>query len=121
MTFWVVCGLLVLTALAFVLPPLVRHEPRSTVRVRSLEDANAAVYRDQLANMRTDLRDGVMTAEEFVQAREELEQRLTADLSVDSGKWGDRSPIPSYWLALTLALTIPIAAVFLYMALGTPP
>jgi len=65
MTFWVVCGLLVLMALAFVLPPLVRHEPRSTVRVRSLEDANAAVYRDQLANMRTDLRDGVMTAEDF--------------------------------------------------------
>jgi len=56
-----------------------------------------------------------------LQAREELEQRLTADLSVDSGKWGDRSPIPSYWLALTLALTIPIAAVFLYVALGTPP
>jgi cytochrome c-type biogenesis protein CcmH len=122
MIFWLVCTLLVVTAMAFVLPPLLRDERRSNRNDPSLEDAVATVYRDQLAEMRADLRDGAMTADEFARDREELEQRLATDLPGRSD--GSRETAlagRSRWLAYVLALVIPAAAVLLYVALGTPP
>ncbi len=122
MIFWLVCTLLVVTALAFVLPPLLRDEPRWSGNDPSLEDANTTVYRDQFAEMRADLRDGAMTGEEFARDREELEQRLAADLPGRSD--GSREAAPagrSRWLGYVLGLAIPAAAVLLYVALGTPP
>lgn len=43
-------------------------------------DANLAVYRRQLAEMEADLRDGIITNEQFLCDREELEQRVIVDL-----------------------------------------
>ena len=122
MIFCLVCTLLVVTAMVFVLPPLLRDEPRSTGNDPSLEDVVATVYRDQLAEMRGDLRDGTLTAFEFARDREELEQRLAADLPGRSASSREAAPAGgSRWLAYVLALVIPAAAVILYVALGTPP
>jgi cytochrome c-type biogenesis protein CcmH len=80
--FPVICALLIVLALAFILPPL-RHPDRIAAASTTTE-ANVAVYRRQLAEMESDLRHRIITNEQFLRDREELEQRLIVDLPKDS-------------------------------------
>jgi cytochrome c-type biogenesis protein CcmH len=120
MVFWVICGLLIALALAFVLPPL-RHRDRVAGAITTT-DASVAVYRRQLAEMESDRRHGLVTNEQFVEDREELEQRLAVDLRDDSLRAATPSSDPEagaiyHWLALVL----PLTAILFYLLLGTPP
>jgi cytochrome c-type biogenesis protein CcmH len=80
--FPVICALLIVLALVFILPPL-RHPDRIAAASTTTE-ANVAVYRRQLAEMESDLRYRIITNEQFLRDREELEQRLIVDLPKDS-------------------------------------
>jgi cytochrome c-type biogenesis protein CcmH len=119
--FWIICGLLIALALAFVLPPL-QHPDHISVAMTPTE-ANVAVYRRQLAEMESDRRHGIITNDQFVRDRDELEQRLVLDLGNDRAHEHNRRhrdiQIGSlyYWLAVGL----PSAVVLLYLILGTPP
>jgi cytochrome c-type biogenesis protein CcmH len=63
-----------------------RARARRLLQARRKEekDANVAVYRRQLDDMESDLRQGLITNEQFLEDREELEQRLILDLPRDS-------------------------------------
>jgi cytochrome c-type biogenesis protein CcmH len=117
--FWLTCALLIVLALAFVLPPL-RHPGR--IRAASTEtQANVAVYRGQLAEMASDLRHQIITDEQFVGDREELEQRLFGDLPRNPRDHGKNDPASgSGMLGYALAVGLPVAATLLYLTLGTP-
>ncbi len=120
MIFWTLCGLLIVLALAFVLPPL-RHPDRVAAATTTTQ-ANVAVYRRQLAEIESDRRHGILTGDQFLRDREELEQRLIVDLSDHRSHARDDNvnvQIGSvyYWLAVGL----PLAAILLYLVLGTPP
>lgn len=64
------CGLLIVLALAFILAPL-RH-PDRIATTSTTADANVAVYLSELAEMESEVRDRVMTNEQFVLDRDEL-------------------------------------------------
>jgi cytochrome c-type biogenesis protein CcmH len=118
--FSLICALMIVLALAFILPPL-RHPDRIATTSTTTE-ANVAVYRGELAEMESDVRHRIMTNEEFVLDREELEQRLIVDLPKESrASRKERPALGSNVLIYWLAVGVPLTAILLYLALGTPP
>ena len=115
LTFAVAAALCVVLALAFLVTPLLRRPPAGV----SSDNANIAVYRDQLAELDADVVRGTLSRERHAEARAEIEQRLAEDLAsrqatqVAEGRAGRR-------LALALALLLPAAAIGIYLALGNP-
>ena len=79
------------------------------------------MYRRQLAELETDLRQQIITNEQFLQDREELERRLIADLPDDvravSKQKATAGPIR---LAPVLAVAVPLLAIALYLLLAAP-
>ncbi|MBC7929257.1 MAG: c-type cytochrome biogenesis protein CcmI [Rubrivivax sp.] len=119
MSFWIFAGLLVAVALCYVLPPLLqRAEGTDDER----EQANVSIYRDQLAELERDMRDGVLDKEQYEQGRLELQRRLLEDVtpaqeapaSTKSSARGERTT------AIVFGTAIPILAVILYYQIGTP-
>ena len=73
-----VAGALTLLVVAALAAPLIGRDRRRT-RVAP-DAANVALYRDQLAELERDRAQGVVSEEQFEQARAELGQRLLADI-----------------------------------------
>jgi cytochrome c-type biogenesis protein CcmH len=116
--FWLICAGLAAIALAFVLPPLLERAPDDSHEDDKAE-ANLDVYRDQLSELDADLRNGIISSEQFQQDREEIERRLLDDLSTahESSKSGTKRAAnrgPAY----AIALAIPAIAVALYLLVG---
>lgn len=117
--FSVICALLILVGLGFILPPL-RHPNRVTA-VKTMAEANAAVYRRQITELESELRHGLITTAQFERDREELEGRAAVDLPKESrAVRTDNGTVGSGMLVLCLATGLPLAALILYLALGTP-
>ncbi len=115
--FWVAAAVLVIVALLFLLPPLIRKgKPVSLPGRRGI---NIAVYRDQLKEMETDRANGLLTDEQFNEAKIELEARLAED-AIDATE--EPAPVNrgGRVLGYTLAGVLPALAVGLYMLLGNP-
>ena len=86
-----------------------------------LTRANAAVYREQWAELDRDHAAGRISEAEWVSAREELEARLLQD--VDAQTPGAVLASESNWVRSTLAvlvLGVPLLGAGLYLALGQP-
>ncbi|HEU4510792.1 MAG TPA: c-type cytochrome biogenesis protein CcmI [Pyrinomonadaceae bacterium] len=118
--FWVIGAAFILFALAFILPPILQRSDESE---RESEDerrnANIAVYRDQLAELEADLRNGITSPEQYAQDREEIERRLLDDTSTSKTKTktvavGARST------AYAIAFALPVAAIVFYLNVGNP-
>jgi len=80
--FWLVTAVMILIALAFVLPPLWQRDQKNNAA--EVKEANVAVYRDQLRELESDLGNGIVSKEQYAQDREEIERRLLEDTS-DTG------------------------------------
>src|SRR6266403_3374574 len=78
LTFWIIAGLMMLFALWFVLPPLLQKA--SDDKSDERRAANFLIYKDQLKEMEADLKNGLMSEEQYQQDREELERRLLEDV-----------------------------------------
>ena len=118
--FWVICAVFILIALLFVLPPALQ---RSAEADRQTEDArrqaNIAVYRDQLSELESDLRNGIVSQEQFESDRDEIERRLLEDTKSS----GQKNPVTSASprsVAYALGIAIPIAAIVFYSFVGNP-
>jgi cytochrome c-type biogenesis protein CcmH len=79
MLFWLICAGLIAIALAFILPTLFANA--SSDEQENHEEANIAVYRDQLSELDGDLTNGIVSREQYDEDREEIERRLLADVS----------------------------------------
>ena len=116
MTLFVVLGvLLVAGALLFVVPPLVR---RTAQPGTSRDAVNAAVYRDQLRELESDLQAGTLAPDQHDKARREIEARLAADLG--TGEVQAKSAVSARGAALALGLAVPICALAVYLTVGNP-
>jgi cytochrome c-type biogenesis protein CcmH len=116
MTLFVVLGvLLVAGALLFVVLPLVRRTERPGA---SRDAVNAAVYRDQLRELETDLQAGTLAPDQHDKSRREIEARLAADLG--AGEAQEKSPVGARGTALVLGLAVPICALAVYLTVGNP-
>jgi cytochrome c-type biogenesis protein CcmH len=119
--FWLICLVLIVIALAFILPPLMQ-ETKTAPTAESRAQANIAVYRDQISELEADLRNGIIASDQFQQDRDDLEKRLLAD--VESTKTTLKSsrrkgPLVADRSTLyTLAIGIPVLAVAMYLQVG---
>jgi cytochrome c-type biogenesis protein CcmH len=116
--FCVICALMILVALGSSLPPL-----RRTGRIgagTTVAEANAAVYRRQIAESESDLGHGLITRAQFEQDRRELERRAIVDLPAEAPRSSSQRAVASDTLVVYLAIAIPVAAIAVYLALGAP-
>ncbi len=114
--FWIAAALLIAVALAFVLPPLLRRAAAGGV---TGDSANLSVYRDQLAELESDLARGTISATQYAQAKTELEQRLLEDVP-ELSEVRVAPPRSSLAMAIALGIAVPALAIMLYLMLGKP-
>ena len=90
--------------------------------------ANAAVYRDQMAELDREFVMGNLSYEELKSARDELSQRLLADVAVLDTAAQEQPARPSSavvwrkpWLSIgLLVFVVPVASLLMYSVLGEP-
>jgi cytochrome c-type biogenesis protein CcmH len=123
MTFWLVLVLMTAAAVFAVLWPLGRRPGASG-------GSELAVYRDQLAEIERDRDAGCIGAAEAEAAKVEVSRRLLAAAEVEppnanplsqagEGREG-ASPRPRRIVAVIALVGLPIGAVLIYLALGSP-
>lgn len=109
---------LVLFTLAVLLPSLLRE---TTPQPSTSDDALRALYRAQMQELAREQTAGNLTEAELLQAQDELQRRLLAEL--------DRRTLPKNWQnktwlprlsGLLLAVVLPVAAFVLYVQVGDP-
>jgi cytochrome c-type biogenesis protein CcmH len=114
MTLWFVFALMTVAAIFAVLWPLSRGSEAQT------EGSEAVVYKDQLAEIDRDVAAGLMGAAEAEAARVEIGRRLLAAANSQDDTPVTRN-IRLRRLAAVIALVgLPIAAVAVYLPLGSP-
>jgi cytochrome c-type biogenesis protein CcmH len=113
--FIVIAALLIAGALAFVLPPLISRQRKSNV-LRS--QVNAAVYRDQMRELESDVRGETLAPEEYEKAKHELEARVLEDVVTDEA--AEPAPARGRWAVIGAGIAIPVLAITLYVLVGTP-
>lgn len=112
--FWGMVAVMIILALLFTVPWIMRGARRSGTDADTL---NVAVIKAQLAELDHDLRSGRLSEARYAEAREDLERELLDDLvhadaepaRVRSGRWG----------AVLLIVLVPVFALLLYQQIGT--
>ena len=119
--FWVICALLIVIALAFVLPPALQRSESNVVSDNERKQANIEVYRDQLSELEADLRNGIIAEEQYAQDRDEIERRLLEDTATTRSKKSDgAAPISARNTAYLLGIGLPLVAIVFYLRVGEP-
>ena len=113
--FWLAATVMLLIAVACVVWPLLRRGPLSDL---DQDELNLGLARERLQEWRTALEKEEISEAEFDNLRSELEDTLLLEL-------GSEGPIetkhqPRAYLAITLAVLLPIAVIGLYLQIGTP-
>lgn len=120
--FWLIGAVAAAAVIAWVLRPLLtRRKSAPPSRVA----ANVAIYRDQLRELDADLAAGTLAREDYERARAELETRALRDAGqpdAPAAQPPDRPAVeaPGRGFAWTLAAAVPLAAVALYVLVGSP-
>ena len=114
--FWSLAAVMLMVALLFVLPPLMRQR---TVSAVSRDDLNTKVSQEQLAELDADLAIGKLDKAQYDAARKDIERELLYDL-VSADRAQTVAPERSgRWLVLLLIPALPLCAVLLYQLMGT--
>ena len=116
--FLVLMGLMVALGLAFVLPALIRNRDGENhmSRIRS----NAQIYRDQLKELQQEADKGALDAAQFEFERQELGRRAIEDALSSLNDVPDGQAGNSRWVPVAIAVLLPVAAVGVYLKLGSP-
>lgn len=112
--FWVAGALAVLLVLALLFRPFLLKSSSVNVSRRQL---NAAIYRDQLARLDRDRAENTLAEADYAQARDELQRRVIDDTAEADATSTLRAPKKTM---LAVGLLLPIAAIGLYVLLGSP-
>ena len=111
--FIVSVAVFVAIALAFLLPPLLRKSTPAVTDLTSLP-----LYREQLKELQSDFANGAILESQFHEAEQELKRRLLDESRAQATPASDSHRKP--WLALLIALALPIGSFALYKLLGQP-
>ena len=112
--FWLIAAALAAVALLIVLRPLIRR-PKAQQLSRS--EANLSIYKDQLRELDADLAAGTLSPDDHRRARLELEARLLEDVPAVEV---EPAPARGGRAALAVGIAVPLLAVAVYFAAGTP-
>lgn len=119
--FWVICAILIVIALAFILPSVLQRSQEAKGKTDDeRRQANIAVYRDQLSELEADLHNGIVSEEQYAQDRDEIERRLLEDTAGVSSKKTATAPLNARNTAYVLGLGIPFIAIIFYLKIGEP-
>jgi cytochrome c-type biogenesis protein CcmH len=103
-------------AIVFLARPWLRNSAKAGV---DRSKFTVQVYRDQLAELETDMKEQRLTEEQYTQARRDLERSMIDDL----GQTGPSVPLPppqakahnaGLWALVMIAVSLPILALVLY-------
>ena len=112
--FWVAGALAVVLVLALLFRPFLLKSSNVNVSRRQL---NAAIYRDQLARLDRDRAENTLAEADYEQARAELQRRVIDDTAEADATSTLKAPKRTM---LAVGLALPIAAIGLYVLLGSP-
>jgi len=112
--FWSLAAVMVMVALLFLLPPLLRKREVSAV---SGDDLNTEVIKSQFAELDADLDAGKLDQTQYTAARTDLEQELLYDLNTNGP--ARREPRSGRWATLLIIPLLPLCAVLLYQQIGS--
>jgi cytochrome c-type biogenesis protein CcmH len=115
--FWLIAAALIGIGLVFILPTLMQRSTAADADTK--RQANIAVYRDQLSELKADLQAGLVSKEQYEQDRDEIERRLLEDVGPPVST-KTKTLAGAGRLTYVLALAIPVAAVALYSLIGNP-
>jgi cytochrome c-type biogenesis protein CcmH len=113
--FIAIAAAMLAAACAWVLVPLLRRHRAPGVQ---RDAANLVILRDQRAELERDLSNGSITADQYEVARAELDRRVLEETGRED--FDARASRSGAATAAVVAAAIPIAAVVLYLVLGTP-
>ena len=114
--FLLFAALMLAAALFFVLPPLLQKDRDTSQAQRAA--LNLDIMRDQLRELDADLEAGSIDAAGYEAARRDLEQRVAEEVQPDTQ--AAPAPVKKAWVAVALAILLPVTAGALYYGLGTP-
>jgi cytochrome c-type biogenesis protein CcmH len=122
MMFWILIAVLTAAAALSVLVPLTRN---SATRgdARAGHAADAAVYRQQLAEVEKDQERGLIEPQAAEAARVEIARRLLAADELSKGEAGagsQTSRLPQQLVMVMALIVLPLGAFGLYLVLGSP-
>lgn len=114
--FALIAILMTASAVLYLSRPWLQRTPRGGVDRGSF---TVKVYRDQLAELETDMNEQRLTEEQYNQARQELERSMMEDL----GRPGPSVPLPEpedktrsagLWALILIGISLPVLALILY-------
>lgn len=117
--FWLICALLIVIALAFILPTLLQRSDEGLQT--SNEDrrgTNIAIYRDQLSELENDLQNGIVSRQQYEQDRDEIERRLLEDVKLSDSSIKPVTARRKKSFVYLLAFGLPVVAVVFYLKVG---
>ena len=114
--FWLLSSLMVLAALALVVPSLLRGR---AARHAASGDANVALYRERLDELERERDRGEVDSDRYAALREDLERGLLSDAG---GREAVRAVAgsPSPGMAIAVAVAVPVTSLAFYLWLGSP-
>jgi len=112
--FWLIAAALAAGALAWVLPPFIRRQGGQRL---SRSEANVSIYKDQLRELDAELAAGTLSPDDHARARLELEARLLEDVPAAEL---ERATGSGRRAALAVGIAVPLLALAVYLATGTP-
>lgn len=113
--FWISAVVLLVLALAMVLPALLKSKTGVGKSTDSAAQANLSVLRSQLTQLDADFAAGNISADQLALAKSDIERRA---LEEESAPEASIAPAKSKRTAWALGFTIPVLALFIYGFLG---
>lgn len=116
--FWIIACSLIFSVLAVLAWPLLN---RSGGLPNEEERESLGVYRQQFAELEQDRTTGLLTEDQYVQAKAEWERRVLEETGGSQVITGSVvRPVNTRGLALALIMVIPLVSIVLYWKLGNP-
>lgn len=116
MIFLIICAQMLLAALLFVVLPLWRGSSKMNPVQR--DNANLEIFRDQVAEMDADLRNGLLSVEMYEQGKRELQSRLLDEVGEAKVAGTSVMKNPLKTLAIVLSVVLPLIAAGIYWKVG---
>ena len=113
--FWISAALLLVLALALVLPALLKSKNSTDKPADGAAQANLSVLRSQLTQLNADFAVGSINADQLALAKSDIERRA---LEEESAPESAVAPAKSTRTAWVLGLTIPLVALGIYGFIG---
>ena len=115
MIFWLLVTLLTLSALGFILVPLLRQSKSNAPESNEL---NIAIHKRRLTELEAEFEKGNLDESRYNSAREDIERDLLIDLENNSTRSLPETGT-SRILAIIAGITLPVLAIGLYLILGS--